>query len=175
MEKYLQTGNSLFMGVISVVIGLILVIWPDHILGWLVTFVGVVSLVIGVTQFVGFLFQTKGVKNRWTRLPLLSVVMVIWGILLLVHPSVWVNLFMILMSIPMLFLAINQMVALVRARKAGLDVLWGYFVFPVLLFLSGLVVLWNPFSTAEWLVIFAGAWIIAHGVMEIFDYFSLRR
>lgn len=175
MEKYLQTGNSLFMGVISVVIGLILVIWPDHILGWLVTFVGVVSLVIGVTQFVGFLFQTKGVKNRWTRLPLLSVVMVIWGILLLVHPSVWVNLFMILMSIPMLFLAINQMVALVRARKSGLDVLWGYFVFPVLLFLSGLVVLWNPFSTAEWLVIFAGAWIIAHGVMEIFDYFSLRR
>lgn len=175
MEKYLQTGNSLFMGVISVVIGLILVIWPDHILGWLVTFVGVVSLVIGVTQFVGFLFQTKGVKNRWTRLPLLSVVMVIWGILLLVHPSVWVNLFMILMSIPMLFLAINQMVALVRARKSGLDVLWGYFVFPVLLFLSGLVVLWNPFSTAEWLVIFAGAWIMAHGVMEIFDYFSLRR
>ena len=123
----------------------------------------------------GFLARTRGVENRWRYLPLTSPLAVLWGILLLAKPDVWIELFMIVLGVVMLLMAVMQLVSLGQMRKAGIPVTGGYFVFPVLLLLAGIVVFFNPFATTVWLTVFFGAWVLAYGVVEMFDYFSLHK
>ncbi|HJE88536.1 HdeD family acid-resistance protein [Rikenella microfusus] len=177
MEKYIKTytGNSLLWGVLTALVGLVFIIWPDSVLRWAVYLVGILSLVAGIVQFLGFLARTRGVENRWRYLPLTSPLAVLWGILLLAKPDVWIELFMIVLGVVMLLMAVMQLVSLGQMRKAGIPVTGGYFVFPVLLLLAGIVVFFNPFATTVWLTVFFGAWVLAYGVVEMFDYFSLHK
>lgn len=175
MEKYLQrTSNALIWGVVAVIIGIILVIWPRSILQWAVRLIGIVSIVIGSVQFIGFLARTKGVENRWKYLPPAAPIAVVWGILLLLSPELWTSLFMILFGVLLIFLGLNQLVTMFKIRKSGIRVPGFYFFFPVLLMIAGFVAFVQPVYTATWFMAFVGAWILAYGIMEIFGYFSLR-
>lgn len=175
MEKYLQrTYNALMWGVVAVIIGIILVIWPRSILQWAVRLIGIVSIVIGSVQFIGFLARTKGVENRWKYLPPAAPIAVVWGILLLLSPELWTSLFMILFGVLLIFLGLNQLVTMFKIRKSGIRVPGFYFFFPVLLMIAGFVAFVQPVYTATWFMAFVGAWILAYGIMEIFGYFSLR-
>lgn len=175
MEKYLQrTYNALMWGVVAVIIGIILVIWPRSILQWAVRLIGIVSIVIGSVQFVGFLASTKGVENRWKYLPPAAPIAVVWGILLLLSPELWTSLFMILFGVLLIFLGLNQLVTMFKIKKSGIRVPGFYFFFPVLLMIAGFVAFVQPVYTATWFMAFVGAWILAYGIMEIFGYFSLR-
>lgn len=175
MEKYLQrTYNALMWGVVAIIIGIILVIWPRSILQWAVRLIGIVSIVIGSVQFIGFLARTKGVENRWKYLPPAAPIAVVWGILLLLSPELWTSLFMILFGVLLIFLGLNQLVTMFKIRKSGIRVPGFYFFFPVLLMIAGFVAFVQPVYTATWFMAFVGAWILAYGIMEIFGYFSLR-
>lgn len=175
MEKSIsKSNNSLFSGIVAIVIGIILVIWPHNILQWALRLIGIVSIVIGVVQFLGFLVRTRGVENRWKYLPLSAPIAAVWGILLLLSPDLWTSLFMILFGILLIFLGLTQLISMVKVRKGGIAVNWPYFVFPILLIIAGFVTFAQPIYTATWFMIFIGGWILAYGIVEVFSYFSLR-
>lgn len=175
MEKNIsKSNNSLFSGIVAIVIGIILVIWPHNILQWALRLIGIVSIVIGVVQFLGFLVRTRGVENRWKYLPLSAPIAAVWGILLLLSPDLWTSLFMILFGILLIFLGLTQLISMVKVRKGGIAVNWLYFVFPILLIIAGFVTFAQPIYTATWFMIFIGGWILAYGIVEVFSYFSLR-
>lgn len=175
MEKNIsKSNNSLFSGIVAIVIGIILVIWPHNILQWALRLIGIVSIVIGVVQFLGFLVRTRGVENRWKYLPLSAPIAAVWGILLLLSPDLWTSLFMIMFGILLIFLGLTQLISMVKVRKAGIAVNWLYFVFPILLIIAGFVTFAQPIYTATWFMIFIGGWILAYGIVEVFSYFSLR-
>lgn len=175
MEKYIQkTYNALMWGVTAVIIGIILVIWPRSILEWAVRLIGIVSIVLGSVQFLGFLARTKGMEDRWKYLPPAAPIAVVWGVLLLLSPELWTSLFMILFGVLLIFLGLNQLVSLYKIKKSGIKVAGIYFFFPGLLMIAGFVAFVQPIYTATWFMAFVGAWILAYGIMEIFGYFSLR-
>ena len=174
MEKNIsKSNNSLFSGIVAIVIGIILVIWPHNILQWALRLIGIVSIVIGVVQFLGFLVRTRGVENRWKYLPLSAPIAAVWGILLLLSPDLWTSLFMIMFGILLIFLGLTQLISMVKVRKGGIAVNWLYFVFPILLIIAGFVTFAQPIYTATWFMIFIGGWILAYGIVEVFSYFSL--
>ncbi len=174
MDKYMKTYNGLLWGVAAVIIGIVLVVWPRDILQWAVRLIGIVSIVIGAVQFCGFLVRTKGIENRWKYLPPAAPVAVIWGILLLFRPELWASLFMILFGVLLIFLGLNQLVAMFKIKKSGIKVAGLYFFFPILLMIAGFVAFVQPIYTATWFMAFVGAWILAYGIVEIFCYYSLR-
>lgn len=81
---------------------------------------------------------------------------------------------MILFGILLIFLGLTQLISMVKVRKNGISVNWLYFVFPVLLMISGFVAFARPIYTATWFMIFIGGWILAYGIVEVFSYFSLK-
>lgn len=64
---------------------------------------------------------------------------------------------------------------LVKIKRSGVEVRWGYYVFPSLFLLSGFTVFTKPLYSAEWIMIFIGAWIMAYGITEMFGHFSLKK
>ena len=162
MEKNIsKSNNSLFSGIVAIVIGIILVSWPHNILQWALRLIGIVSIVIGVVQFLGFLVRTRGVENRWKYLPLSAPIAAVWGILLLLSPDLWTSLFMIMFGILLIFLGLTHLIAMVKVRKGGIAVNWLFFVFPILLIIAGFVTFAQPIYTATWFMIFIGGWRLA--------------
>lgn len=174
MEKHFKSYNALMWGIVAVVVGIILIVWPYDILKWAVRLVGIVSIVLGAIQFLGFLARTKGMQDRWKYLPVASPIAVIWGVLLLLSPDLWSSLFMILFGVLLIFLGIYQLVSMYKIKKEGIKVAAIYFFFPILLIIAGFFAFVQPIYTATWFMAFVGAWILAYGVMEVFAYFSLR-
>lgn len=173
MEKYMKSYNSLLWGVAAVIVGLVLMIWPHNIIQWSVRLFGIVLVLVGAVQFLGFLARTRGLEDRWQYFPPSSVIAILGGAILLITPDFWAGVFAILCGVLLIFLGLVQIVSLIRVRKTGVKVSWGYYIFPLLLIMAGFVVVVQPLFMANWFVIFVGAWILAYGIMEIFAYFSL--
>jgi len=166
-----KTYNPLWWSVAAVLVGLLLVIWPESILRWAVIFIGIISLLGGLMQVITYFVRRSRGQNSWGGFPLIGLLAVIWGVMLLAQQEVWVGLFMVVLSLPMILLAIDQMISLGRSKRLGTPVRWTYYIFPVLFLLAGVIVLFNPFTSATVLLIFVGAWIIAYGIIDMFNYF----
>lgn len=174
MEKKLRSYSDLLFGIAAIVVGLVMVIWSDRILLRLIQLIGAISVVIGTIQFIGFLVRTKGVADRWTSMPIAAPIAVVWGILLLLSPELWKNLFVILIGLFLMFLGLYQSVALYKLKKKnGVKVSGIYFFFSILMMIAGIFVAAQPIYMASWFITFVGAWILAYGVIEIFSYFTL--
>lgn len=172
MVKYY---SPLVWGIMGVVVGLALIIWQEAVLDIAVFMLG---LVVSVTSLIGLIsyFSTRGrdPQRRAVILPLTFSLMLVWGILMLFKPRVWVDLSMIMLGVGMAFVAVNQLFGLVHYRRSGYRVTARYYVFPVLLFLAGAMAVWNPTFLAGGIMIFIGCWIGAYGVSEILDYFIFK-
>lgn len=169
MENRRVLYGQLWSAVITLVVGLLFVIFPDSVVKWIVKIIGIVSLVGGAAQIISYFTYMR--KYPHSSFPIFGILISIWGILLLVQPEVWVNLFMIVMSVPMILLAIGQLMALYRQRQMGFEFGFGNYILPILLLLAGVLVIFNPFSTAMWLVLFVGVWCIIYGIVGMLNFF----
>ncbi len=170
-----RSSVSLLWGAIAILAGLVLMIWPQEIIQWTIRLLGILLLLIGVVQFLGFLVQTRGQENRWQYLPTVSVISLLGGALLLLMPEFWAGMWAILCGVLLILLALMQIVSLVRTHRHGIRVAWGYYIFPLLLMGAGGVVVAEPLFVARWLVVFVGAWVLAYGIVELFEFITLRR
>lgn len=175
MEQKLRSYSDLLFGIAAIVVGLVMIVWSDRILLRLIQVIGAIAIVVGAIQFFSFLVRTKGVADRWTYMPIAAPIAVAWGILLLLSPELWKNLFVILMGLFLMFLGLYQSVALYKLkRRNGVKVSGIYFFFSILMMIAGVFVAAQPIYMASWFITFVGAWILAYGTIEIFSYFTLR-
>lgn len=171
MTKNLKT-NLLLRSVLAILFGLILVIWQSEVLRWMIVLLGIIALLAGAIQFTGFLIRTRGSDDRWAQMPFSALFAALFGILLLAGAQLWSDLLFICLGVAMLFIAIMQLFTLGRMKKEKMTISGLFYIFPVLLLLAGIFVL---FSDGEnWIIIFIGAWFIAYGVIEMLEYFSLK-
>lgn len=175
MKTYVKPYNSLLWGVVAIIIGILLIFNPESAISTTVILLGALVLSVGVVQMLVYLVQSRKMEQgRWSGMPFGSVVMIIWGGIMLARPDFWADFVMILIGVSFIFLAINQISMFIRVRRQGAQVGFSYYIFPILMLLSGIVTIWEPLFLASWLVIFVGFWIIAYGLVEVVNYFALK-
>ncbi len=170
-SKSLQAKNQLYFGLIAIVLGILFVLQYDKIVDALILIIGVASIVAGIVLFISFFVRTKGVANKWKQLPVTAPLALLLGILLVVNPALWKEVFYIILGIVLILIAILQFVSLNKINKSGTPVPWGYLVFPLLILVVGIVMFFN--QNADWLVWVFGVCCIVYGISELFVYFAL--
>lgn len=70
--------------------------------------------------------------------------------------------------------AIGQFVTLAAARQFG-PVSFVSYLFPVLIFVAGIVILFDPFRSAEGVVILFGVTSIFYGVTDFINQYAIRK
>lgn len=165
--------NSLLWGIGAIVIGLLLLFNPNNAILLATRLIGILSLTIGVIQLGVQLVLNR--KYETKTFPLSAILSMVWGVLLLVRPAFWTEFFMIVLGLLMMILAVNQISTYRKVSKDGVKVSFAYYIFPCLLLLSGVTTIIEPIFLAEWIVIFVACWILAYGVVEIANYFALKK
>ena len=177
--KILQ--SSIFRAICAIAIGIMLIKYPDNTVTWITVAIGILFLLSGVISMAVYLNASKHVSDyRITdangnviagekpTFPLVGLGSIILGLLLAITPSIFITALMYIIGGILILGAINQFMALARARRYG-SIGYGYWAFPSIIFLTGLYVMIKPMSPASMAMLILGWCSLLYGITEIIN------
>lgn len=162
---------SVIKGICAVIMGVLLVTWPEAAILYLVIALGVMFFIPGAVAVLNYLL--KG-RQTGAMFPVVSIGSLLFGLWLMISPAFFVGILMYVLGAVLVFAGISQVMQLVNAR-GWTQVSFGYYVMPVLILIAGLVVLLNPFAAATVPFIILGVSSIVYGITDIINGIRFRR
>lgn len=159
--------------IFALVLGLLLVLWPDVAINYLVITVGVLFFVPGLIALINY-FVRGNKQESATMFPIAGVGSILFGLWLMIMPSFFVNILMYVLGFILVLGGIQQIASLVSARK-WTSVPVAFYLIPVLILITGLIILVNPFSAASAAFIVLGISSIVYAVSELFNGIRFRK
>lgn len=158
--------------ILAIVVGAVLVIWPDVALRYIIMFIGAMFLMTGLVAFI--VSNKNREEHRRSLVPFSGIGSMALGLLLLCLPSFFMTIFMFVLGFMLVVAAIGQFVALTVARQYGMISPVSY-LFPVLILVAGIVVLFDPFASAESVFILFGITAIFYGITDLINQSVIRK
>lgn len=162
---------SVIRGICAVVIGLLLVVWPETAILYLVISIGALFLIPGLVSIVSYVMNGRKMRMPF---PIVSVGSSLFGLWLMISPAFFVGILMYVLGVVLVFAGISQIITLLNTRS-WTPVATGYFVIPVLVLLAGIVVLLNPFAAATIPFIILGVSCMVYGISDIINRIRFRK
>ncbi len=164
---------NIWRSVLAIVLGLVLVIWPDVALNYIVIFLGVILLVGGVVVITSY-FASKR-HDVEGMFPVGATVSSLVGLLLILFPSFFVSVLMFILGVLLAVAAISEVSTLVKARKIGFSIPLLSYVFPVIILIGGIIVMIDPFETAATVFILFGITAMVYGVTDLYNQYTFLK
>ena len=155
----------------AIAIGLLLMVWPEAAIVYLVIAIGAMFFLPSLFSLVGYFMKGRQVGMYF---PIISVGSLFFGLWLMMSPGFFVGILMYVLGAVLVFAGISQIMQLVNAR-GWTQVATGYYIMPVLILLAGLVVLLNPFAAAAIPFIILGVSSIIYGITDIINLLRFRK
>ena len=166
---------SVVRGVITLIFGACLLLWPDFTAGLIVKIIAAFMLAAGILTLV-FALNANGRSEG--GIPFMSIVNIcvylILGLLIFLFPNFFLSLIAFVFGAVLLFAGIGQLVNLYQSSKYA-AIPGGLYIIPVLITVCGVALFFSPgFSTRVLTMVF-GAAIALYGISEIVSGWKLRR
>lgn len=162
---------SIMRCVSAIAIGILLMVWPETAIVYLVIAIGAMFFLPSLFTLVGYF--VKG-RQFGMYFPIISLGSLLFGLWLMVSPAFFVGILMYVLGVVLVFAGISQIAGLLGARSHA-SVSFGYYVMPILILFAGLVVLVNPFAAATIPFIILGISSTAYGISELINIYKFRR
>ena len=162
---------SVVRGICAVLMGVLLVTWPEAAIVYFVIAIGAMFFMPGLFSLVRYFMKSR---QGGVMFPIIGLGSLLFGLWLMVSPAFFVGILMYVLGAVLVFAGISQIMQLVNAR-GWTQVAPGYYIMPVLILLAGLVVLLNPFAAAAIPFIILGVSSIFYGITDIINLFRFRK
>ncbi len=177
MKKILQ--SSVFRALCAIVIGILLIKFPDNTVTGITVAIGVLFLASGVISCVTYfwskrhvseykIYDTEGhlVAGEQPTFPIVGIGSAILGLILVFTPTAFVSALMYIIGIILILGAINQYMSLISGRRYGRISFW-YLVMPTLILLTGLYVMLKPMEPLNMAMLILGWCTLVYGLVEL--------
>lgn len=159
----------------AIVLGLILILWPEMALRYLVITIGVLFILPGIFTIIGYFTREKNEETKDnTMFPLDAAGSILFGTWLLIMPDFFINILMYVLGALLLLGGLQQIVSLVKARQWA-RVPWGFYVIPSLIFLTGILIVTYPKSSITNAVVVFGVTSVIYGFVELINSYKFRK
>jgi uncharacterized membrane protein HdeD (DUF308 family) len=175
MEKMARHGWLFLagLGLAAVVLGLIVLTWPDKTLRVVGVLFGIYLLVSGVVEII--IAFAPDFRSGWSRFfsATAGVLSIILGLISFRGAAEQIFLLAIWIGFGWLFTGISRAVS---AGSMPFVPYRGWQIFGgILLALAGVIVVLAPFRSISTLAVFAGVWLVVVGIWGIIEAFMARR
>lgn len=164
-------SNSFLRTICALIIGLILVMFPNEAGDYLVITVGVVFMIPSLLSIIGY-FAMNAEERR--RLPIEGIGSLLFGLWLVIMPGFFADLLTFVLGFVLVLGGVQQISSLSAARR-WMPVHAGFYVVPVLILLAGLVALVNPTGVRSTAFIVIGVTSLVYAVSELVNWFAFTR
>lgn len=155
----------------ALVIGLILVMFPDQASDYLVITIGIVFLVPSLISIIGYFAQSAGMRRRF---PIEGVGSLLFGLWLIIMPGFFADLLTFVLGFILVMGGVQQIASLSAARR-WTTVSAGFYVVPVLILLAGLLALFNPTGVRSTAFIIIGISSLVYAASDLLNWFKFMR
>lgn len=160
--KQIKSFGIIF-GMVSIVLGIVLVFKPVQVETLLNTIVGVGMLVMGVTKLIQAFFM-KDKEEHSNILVIVPILIVILGIFVLINSEVTMFTVGMVIAILALSLAFDRFIVANNRKKMGQPI-GTTVMFGIVQLLFAVVMFWNAFAMMTAITIITGIYLIINGIM----------
>ena len=178
--------SSIFRAACAIVVGVLLIKYPQEGVTWLTIAIGILFLLSGIIALIAYMnarkhageytitdSQGRIISGSQPTFPIVGAGSVILGLVLALTPGVFVNGLMYILGAIMILGGINQLMSLIAARRLG-SIPFGFWVAPSLILITGLFVILRPMETAELPLLILGWCSLLYGVTELINALKIR-
>lgn len=170
----MKTMNySLIRMACALIIGLILVLWPDVAVQYLVITLGVLFLIPGLISLISY-FAAKPEAGVSRRFPVEGTGSLLFGLWLIVMPAFFADVLMFLLGFILILGGVQQIASLSTARRWTV-VPGAFYVVPSLILLAGIVALFNPTGARNTAFMIIGISSLVYALSELINWFKFTR
>ncbi len=185
MMKLFQ--SSIFRALCSIIIGVLILKYPQDGVTWLTMAIGELFLISGIIALIAYWWarshsseyvvtdqEGRIISGQQPTFPIVGAGSVILGLVLVITPDRFVDGLMYVLGAIMILGGIQQMINLVVARRLG-QISFLFWVAPCVIMLTGLFVILKPMETAALSLQILGWCSLVYGVTEIINSFLIWR
>ncbi|WP_291586199.1 HdeD family acid-resistance protein [Bacteroides sp.] len=170
----MKTMNySLIRTVCALIIGLVLVLWPDAAVQYLVITLGVLFLIPGFISIISY-FAAKPEEGVSRRFPIEGTGSLLFGLWLVIMPGFFADVLMFLLGFILILGGVQQIASLSMARRWTV-VPGAFYVVPSLILLAGIVALFNPTGARNTAFMIIGVSSLIYAISELVNWFKFTR
>lgn len=179
--------SSVFRALCAIVIGALLIVYPDNTVTGITIAIGILFLVSGIISCVTYFWSKRHVSEykiydaeghlvagEQPTFPIVGIGSAILGLVLALMPTTFVSALMYVIGIVLILGAINQYMSLITGRRYGHISLW-YWVMPTVILLTGLYVMIKPMAPVEMAMLILGWCTLLYGVVELINALKFYR
>lgn len=158
--------NMIFLSSVYLILGIVLLIWPDVVLGGICMLIGCLVAGTGIVQLVRFFV----VRERLFFAPLTLIGGLIClglGLFLLLRSDVILTALPIVFGLFIVFDSVVRIQNALELRRCGYNTWKGILASGAVSVVLGLVMLFNPFGTVQALVMAIGIILIIEGILNL--------
>lgn len=158
----------------SVVIGLVLILWPDVAVNYLVISIGIVLFMLPGLLALAHYFISKKIRGKhWLLLALGSL---FFGLFLVIKPDFFADILMILLGLVLILEGMQQLVVLFRIRRTfHLPISYYHAILPFLVLGVGVFALFSPSQTRDTVLIVVGSANLFYAFYEVYLWLKYKR
>ncbi|MBP5473940.1 MAG: DUF308 domain-containing protein [Bacteroidales bacterium] len=167
---------SLITGIVCLILGIILVSWPELVADYIVFAVGFLFVLPGVIAVVQYLINNK--KNAESGVsftfPLAGFGSCLLGLLLMIKAQFFANAIVFTLGLVISLLGIYQIAQLFQARE-WVHVSFAPFIIPILLFIMGIVMIFNVREAKKATFVIIGIGVLVYAVSALMNWILYYR
>lgn len=155
----------------ALVIGLVLVMFPDQASDYFVITIGVIFLVPSLISIISYFAQSAEMRRRF---PIEGVGSLLFGLWLIIMPGFFADLLTFVLGFILVMAGVQQIASLIVARR-WMTVSAGFYVVPALILVAGLIALFNPTGVRSTAFIIIGISSLVYAASDLLNYFKFTR
>lgn len=165
--------RSLLRGIIAIVLGLVLVIWPTHVLNYTVKIIGAVFCITGIVSLLISIRENREASSSGL-VSFTGIGSILFGLLLWFMADAFTNLLMFVLGFVLILVGTGQLSMLISSRRYG-RMPWASYLFPFMILLVGVIIFINPFEAKQTIIIIFGITTIFSGITDIFNQYTVNK
>lgn len=166
-----KLNPSFYRILIALVVGLVLVIFPQNAADYLVIAVGVVFILPSIFSMASYFVNRGEVRPPF---PVDALGGFLFGLMLIIMPGFFGNILTIVLGFVLTMAGVQQIASLIAARRWVLVPIWNY-IMPVTILLAGIFSLTNPVGVRSTLFKVLGVFFLLYAFFEFTNWFFFMR
>lgn len=167
-------NGSVLRCIFAIILGLVLVLWPEVAVTYLVITIGICFIIPGIFSLLNYFTREKVEGEPGPMFPIDGAGSILFGAWLVIMPHFFVSILMYILGALLMIAGAQQIYSLVSARKWSV-VPYGFYVIPALILITGIMILAYPFGAAANTFVIFGVACLIYGLSELINWYKFRQ
>lgn len=163
--KKLKT-NVVISAVLCILLGIVLVVWPDISMQIACAAIGIVLLVGGIVRLVQYFVVRDGSMYAQMNL-IMGIVLAVVGVWIVLKPDKVLAIIPIIIGIVIVLHGLNNLQQAITLYKDSYDKWWIALILGILTVGFGILLICRPFAALDTVVVLIGIFLIYDGLSDI--------